>query len=163
MTDPTSRQRGRPIKYRTTTYRYLPSKGKQHLVTSPRVGSTPRRTDWQTVNHKITLTFTWPLSVWSSSSTQWNVKLRLPASPLASWLLERSYRVTAIRTNRSAHRPVETSSSSSSPKQRWTPWGQREYSVCVRVTTSSSPFCPKQRLALSRSTRTCSVCACNHI
>jgi hypothetical protein len=63
MTDPTSRQRGRPTRYRTTTFRYIPSKGKQHLVTSPRVGSTPRRTDWQTVNRKITLTLTLTLTL----------------------------------------------------------------------------------------------------
>jgi hypothetical protein len=69
MTDPTSRQRGRPTKYRTTIFRYILSKGTKHLVTSPSVGSTPRHTDWQTVNRKITLTLTLTLTLPRTSAS----------------------------------------------------------------------------------------------
>jgi hypothetical protein len=58
------------------------------------------------------------------------------SQPASQVTTERLCHVTAIRTNRTAHRPVETSSSS---------------------------YCPKQRLALSRSTRTFRACACNYI
>jgi hypothetical protein len=54
MTDPTSRQRGRPQMTRqklSTTKIYLWS-------TSPRLGSTPRHTDWLTVSCDVTLTVT---------------------------------------------------------------------------------------------------------
>jgi hypothetical protein len=50
MTDLTSRQRGRP----QMTGQWLPKK--ISLVKSPRLGSTPRHTDWLTVSCKVTLT-----------------------------------------------------------------------------------------------------------
>jgi hypothetical protein len=54
MTDPTSRQRGRPQMTRQKL-----KKKKRSLVKSPRLGSTPRLTDWLTVSRKVTLTLTW--------------------------------------------------------------------------------------------------------
>jgi hypothetical protein len=49
----TSRQRGHPTKTRQQ-----PSDRKQYLVTSPRVGSKPRCTDWLIVSRNVTLTLT---------------------------------------------------------------------------------------------------------
>jgi hypothetical protein len=63
------------------------------------------------------------------------VKLRLSASPLASWVLECPRRVTATRMKRPAHRPVETAS--------------------LFIPSSAS-------MAPSRSTRTVSACAWSH-
>jgi hypothetical protein len=53
MTDPTSRQRGRPQMKRQKL-----SKKKRSLVKSPRLGSTPRLTYWLTVSCNVTLILT---------------------------------------------------------------------------------------------------------
>jgi hypothetical protein len=53
MTDPTSRQRGRPKNDKTETF------NKKNLWSKvPYLGSTPRHTDWLTVSRKVTLTLT---------------------------------------------------------------------------------------------------------
>jgi hypothetical protein len=77
-----------------------------------------------------------------------------PASQLTT---ERSCRVMAIRTNRSAHHPALHSVQSND----WPSRGQREHSVRVHVTTSSSSSHPKQRQT-SRGQREHSVCVRFH-
>jgi hypothetical protein len=78
-------------------------------------------------------------SQWSSNTTQRNEQvttgMHQEATALASWLRKRSRRVTATRTNRSAHRPLETAS------------------LLIPSSTATAP---------SRSTRIFSVCAWSH-
>jgi hypothetical protein len=119
MTDPTSRQRGRPTKYRTTTFRYLPSIGKQHLVTSPRVGSTPWRSDWQTVYRKITLTLTLTCHRVSDPATLLN-GISIDNSRPARYQLTATALVSfhGHHDGLAAHRLPETGTLSFRPKQR---------------------------------------------
>jgi hypothetical protein len=138
MTDPTSRQRGRPTKYRTTTFRYIPSNGKQHLVTSPILGSTPRLTDWQTVNRKITLNFDFdflPESV-TQQLYSWNMKRELSTSPLPADCYSPSV-VSRPTQTFSARARVSRLALQCVRSNDWTSQGQRGHSVRVRDTAST--------------------------
>jgi hypothetical protein len=64
MTDPPSRQGGRPKKNKDHNSQHI---GLKNLVMSPRMGSTPTRTGWLTVSRNVTLTLT---SAYSSVMTE---------------------------------------------------------------------------------------------
>jgi hypothetical protein len=52
-----------------------PPPKKKSLVKSPKLGSTPRHTDWLTVGRNVILTLTWPAGLCPSGHCSWIIQL----------------------------------------------------------------------------------------